>query len=450
MNTQVFNLQARTHQSATLTRWLASQPGAFDRAGIAPPGRLALSNLGLNLSSTDNDAMRSLFQPITSASGFAVTDYTAMTVSTVYACLSKLAGAILQLPVHQYRTDTQGNRERMSNTGLWWLLNEQPDDAWTAAAWKEWIVRCWALRGDQVTEILRSRAPAAAGAPIGLRPHHPDSVHMRRLGHRIAYDIADRATGEVRTLDQDDVLHFTGLGFDGVRSQSVVQWAARNSIGNALAAADFMGRTMGEGAMPQIALSYPNKMNADQAKMLRENFVATYTGTGARKIPLILTEGGDVKTLSISPADMQLMQARAFEKGEICEAMGVPPILIGNSEKTSSWGTGIEQITIGFVRFTIKPMLCRWEEELNRKLFRRAGQFVEFSLDALMRGDSKAEADAFRAALGGPGTGDGWMTVDDVRKLKNLPPLGGEYAKPYRAQRGTETLPAVPADGVPA
>jgi HK97 family phage portal protein len=369
-----------------------------------------------------------------------------MTVSTVYACLSKIAGAVLQLPMHQYRLDAQGDRERMAPTPLWWLLNEQPDDAWTAAAWKEWLVRCWGLRGDHVTEILRDGRASAGGAVKGLRPHHPDCVNMRRNGHRIAYDIWDRVTARSYTLDQDDVLHFTGFGFDGLRSQSVVQWAARGAISNALAAADFMGRTIGEGAMPQIALKYPNKVDTKLAKQVRDTFVSTYTGTGARKLPLILSEGASAEKLGISPVDLELLASRGFEKEDICQAFGVPPVLIGQHEKTSSWGTGVEQITLGFVRFTLAPMLCRWEEELNRKLFRRAGQFVEFNLDALLRGDSASQAAYFRAALGGPGTGDGWMSVDEVRKLKNQPALGGDAAQPFRAQRGTTpTNPGAPA-----
>ena len=217
-------------------------------------------------------------------------------------------------------------------------------------------------------------------------------------------------------------------------------------IRNALAAGDFMGRTMGEGAMPQIALSYPNKFGPDQAKLLRDNFVATYTGTGARKLPLVLEGGMDVKVLSIKPVDMELLAQRGFEKDDICEAIGVPGVLIGRNEKTTSWGTGVEQITLGFVRYRLKPLLCRWEEELNRKLFRRAGTFVEFNLDALMRGDSKAQAEYFRAAIGGPGTGDGWMSVDQVRTLQNMPPLGGEWDKPFRATRATTTpAPTPPA-----
>lgn len=435
----VFDLQAKPYRSSVLMAHLARTPGAIQRAG------LDIRNDSMMVSSSDAAGMAQLFQPLRTSSGFTVNDITAMTVSTVYACMSKIAGAILQLPVHQYRLDANGDRERMKPTPLWWMLNEQPDAAWTSASWKEWIVKCWGLRGDQVTEIIRSQSASAGGAPVALRPHHPDMVKVRRVSGRNRYDITDPETRTTYTRDQDDVLHFSGFGFDGLHSQSVVQWAARNAIGNALASSDYMGRTIGEGAMPQIALSFPQKLNPEQSRMLRNAFVATYTGTESRKVPLILTEGGTVAELSISPVDMQLIESRRFEKEDICQAFGVPPVMIGENEKTSSWGTGVEQITLGFVRFTLAPMLCRWEEELNRKLFRRAGQFVEFSLAALLRGDSKAQSEAFRAALGGPGTGDGWMSVDEVRKLTNQPALGGEFAEPFRAQRAS----AKPADPDP-
>ena len=137
---------------------------------------------------------------------------------------------------------------------------------------------------------------------------------------------------------------------------------------------------------------------------------------------------------------------RQFEREDICQAIGVPPVLIGDNSKTSSWGTGIEQITLGFVKFNIKPLLVRIEEELNRKLFSYSGQFVEFELDGLLRGDSKAQAEAFKAALGGPGAGDATMTVNEVRKLKNLPPDPDPLSSQlYKAQRGAAVTPPAPA-----
>lgn len=408
-------LAVRQHQSATLMAWLAGREGGLRRAGLA---RVSASGPTYSISSSED--MQALFGSINSAAGVPVNDTTAMQVSTVYACLSKLGGATTQLPIHQYRVNRIGDRERMEPTNLWWLLNESPSDAWTAASWKEWIMRCVGLRGDQITEIVRSQERV-----VGLRPLHPDCVKWQLDGGRLRYDAIDLETGRVYGLDQDDVLHFAGFGFNGVKSLSTIQYAARQAIGNSTAAADFTGRTLGEGAMPLIAITYPAKMDPPQQKMLRDSFVATYGGSQGRKLPLVLTEGATLKELSLTPVDIELMKLRAFEKADICEAFGVPPIIIGNSEKNSAWGTGIEQVILGFVRFTIKPHLVRWEEELNRKLFRRAGQFVEFELDGLLRGDAKSQADSFRAALGGPGTGDGYMSVNEVRKVKNMPPRPG-------------------------
>ena len=431
MNT--FNLEATRYTSRVLAGWAQSRPGALQRMAT-------VSNAMVTAVSSDNEAMNALFNPLSSASGFAVTDKTAMAVSTVYACLSKLAGAVLQLPVDHYRYDKKGDRTRVDNAPLWWLLNEQPHAMWTSASWKEWIVRCVYLRGDQHTEIVRG-SDNMGGLIKGFIPHHPDLVVSRMVAdgrsYRVVYDVVDPIRGNVRTIDQDDMLHFSGFGFDGLRSISAIKHVAQQSIGNSLAAADFSGRTIGEGAMPQVALEFVGKMNPEQAKQLRDSFVATYTGTGARKLPLVLTEGGKATVLNISPVDLQLIQSRQFDREDICQALGVPPVIIGDNNKTSSWGTGIEQITLGFVKFTIKPNLCRWQEELNRKLFRNAGQFVEFGLDGLLSGDSAAENASFRAALGGPGTGDGYMTVNEIRRKKNMPRIdGGDEL--YRAQDGTE------------
>ncbi len=418
------------HQSRVLTEW--NQRRAAER--VALQNATALSS--------DAEAMQALFQPINTPSGFAVTDSSAVLVSTVFACMSKLAGAITQLPVRQFRVSLSGEREPMPPTPIWWLLNEQTADAWTSASWKEWIIRCIAMRGDQFTQILRSGRQGDGGTVTGFRPLHPDWVSVRRKGDRLVYAVQDPENETAYGLDQDDMLHFTGFAFNGTRSLSWVQTAARMAIGNALAAADYSGRTVGEGAMPKIALTYPNKLSPDQAGVLRSSFVSTYSGPGSQKLPLLLTEGGTAKELSFSPVDMELIAQRQFEREDICQASGVPPILIGDNSKASSWGTGIEQIKLGFVNFTITPLLVRIEEELNRKLFRRAGTFVEFDLAGLLRGDSKAQSESFRAALGGPGSGDGWMSVNEIRRIQNLPALPGEENdKPFRAQRGTVATP---------
>ena len=414
---RTFDLTANARPSRVLGEWVRGDAGRARRVGELMRAAAGVQD---SVSLSDSNGMRELLQPVYGPAGYPVTEHTAMLVSTVFACLTRIAGAVTQLPVQQYRGVRNANRDLQEPNPLWWMLNESPvpGGQWTAASWKEWIVRCVHLRGDQHTEILRG----AGGSIVGLKPHHPDCSRVTlRTDGTVRYDFQDPATGKIYGREADDVLHFTGFGFDGLRSLSVIQYAARNAVGNSLAGADFVGRTLGEGAMPKIALKYPNNLSKEQKADLREAFVATYGGPANNKLPLVLTGGADVKELSIKPVDLELLASRLFEKHDICQAMGVPPILIGESEKTSSWGTGIEQIMLGFVKLTVTPHLKRWEEEMNRKLYRRAGVFLEFDLDGLLRGDGKAQAEFFRAALGGPGTGDGWMSINEVRRMKNQP-----------------------------
>jgi len=98
--------------------------------------------------------------------------------------------------------------------------------------------------------------------------------------------------------------------------------------------------------------------------------------------------------------------------------------MIGETTKASSFGSGIEQMSIGFVKHTLGPHLKRFRDELNRKLFLTSRFFVEHNVDGLMAGDSKAQGEYFGKALGGPGT-QGWMTINEVRRMKNLPPVEG-------------------------
>jgi phage portal protein BeeE len=106
--------------------------------------------------------------------------------------------------------------------------------------------------------------------------------------------------------------------------------------------------------------------------------------------------------------------------------------MVGETSASTSWGSGLEAMGRGFVTYTLNPHLVRFEQELNRKLFRTARYFVEFDRGALIAGDTKAQADEDKSALGGPGAGPGYMSVDEIRRRRNLPPTGDpKHAKPY-------------------
>jgi HK97 family phage portal protein len=387
-----------------------------------------------------------------SQSGTTVTATTAMRVSAVAACVAKISGAIVNMPIHEYRLDGGDIPARLPRSDLWYKLNEQPSDQYTAASWWEGVSMAQLLRGDAYTLIRRSLngsfrefLPLPWGCVSPIRD--PNNGGVR-------YYVNLPSHGISTWFDPADILHFPGLGFDDatMRSMSVIQYGARNAIGNALAMDEYSGKFFEGGAHPSIILSSANKMNSEQIKDLQDAFVRKYAGlTNAHKLPLVLTEGITAKELSLSAEDAQLLEARKFQVLDVARAFGVPGFMINESTGATSWGSGIESIGRAFVQYTLNTWLRKIEQELNRKLYpRNSGRFLEFYRDALYEGDIKAQGDYFRSALGGPGSGDAHMTVNEVRRIKRLPPIeGGDVL--YRAPRdGTKPAANSNQESTPA
>lgn len=366
---------------------------------------------------TGSSATNLLAGPIAS-SGFAVNEQTSMRVSAVYACTRLISGAIAGLPLPIYER-TEDGRKRVENNPLWFLLNEQPYPTFTAASAWEYMAKCSLLNGDAFKQILRDRL----GNITGLKPLVPRTVDVETVAGRLRYYVQP-SDGKPYGLDQDDMLHFPGYGFDGERSMSVIQYSAYQSIGIALAADNLSGKFYANGASPKHLFETEKAMSADKIDELRKIYDEKYAGPANAGRPMVLTEGMTVKDLSINPADAELLESRKYQVIDIARAFGVPPHMIGAQDTTSSWGTGLEQMVLAFIKFSLQPHLVRYQQELNRKLFRTSKYFVEFNLDGLMKGDSKAEGDYLRQMLGGS-QGPGWATTNEVRRIKNLPPIEG-------------------------
>ena len=373
---------------------------------------------------TYSQSVMEAFGVLPGAAGINVTPISAMRVAAVFACVQKIAGAISTLPLDVFKTDGE-TPTKLARDDLWYMLNEQPTGQYTAASHWEGVSVNQLLRGDSYTWIRRSDnnvireflpLPWGSVSPI----QQPDgSVRYYATHPRIN-----------RWLSPDELFHFPGFGFDGLKSMSVISYAARNAVGNALAMDEYSGKFFANGSHPSIILKASGKMTDTQVTALQAGYINKYSGLdNAHRLPLVLTEGLDAKEISLSAEDSQLLESRKFQVIDIARAFGVPPHMIGETSASTSWGSGIESMSRGFVTYTLQPHLKRIEQELNRKLFPRdTGRFVRFDREALIEGDSAAQAAYNRAALGGPGTGMGWMSVDEIRKSKGLAPRGGASA----------------------
>jgi HK97 family phage portal protein len=379
-------------------------------------------------------------------SGTTVSATSAMRVSAVAACVAKIAGAIVSMPVHEYSLDGGEIPARMPRSDLWYLLNEQPSPQYTAASMWEGVSMAQLLRGDAFA-LLRWRMNGTIREILPL-PWGCVSP-IRTPGEGVRYYVNMPSHGISTWFDPSDILHFPGLGFDDttMRSMSVIQFGARTAIGNALAMDEYSGKFFEGGAHPSIILQAAARMNEQQITQLQTAFAHRYAGlANAHRLPLVLTEGITAKELSLSAEDAQLLEARKFQVMDIARAFGVPGFMINESTGSTSWGTGLETNGRAFVQYTLQTWLKKIEQELNRKLYpRNNGRFLEFHREALYETDIKAQGEFFRSALGGPGAGDGYMSVDEVRRRLRMPPVDGG-SEIYRAPRDTGAQESQPTN----
>lgn len=353
-----------------------------------------------------------------SSAGKVINEHTAMCVSAVYACVRLIGGAIAGLPLPIYRRTPQG-RERIDHD-VWWLLNEQPITRLSSAVFWEYLSTSLLLHGDAFARIIRKpKSPDIAG----FEPIHPLCVSVIRYEDRLQY-LVQQFGMPPTVYDQDDMLHVPGIVFDGLRGMSPLRYALKTSVGIALAADEYSASFFSNGARPDFAIKSQGKFTEEQADLLRKTWHDRYGGSSKAHLPAVLSGGLEVQELTMTSEDAQLIATRQFQVEDIARAYGVPPHMLGHTDKSTSWGTGIESMSIGFVKYTLRPYLTKIEKEINRKCFITSRFFAEFNVDGLMEGDSTAQSAYFAKALGGPGS-QGWMTVNEIRRLKNLPPLPG-------------------------
>lgn len=345
-----------------------------------------------------------------SAAGVSVNERTAMQSSAVFACVSLNAGMVASLPLKIYADEKDGSRNVAKSHPLYYLLHDEPNECMTSYTWRELVMVNCQLGGNHYSLIERN----GAGRPVGFTPIEPSLVKPRKSGWRIVYEVTT-ASGMI-LVDQEDMLHFPGLGFDGVEGLSVIQTVGRNPVGTALALERFVGALHQNSARPSGVLEVPSRISAEGLAKLKAEFSGLYSGPGAAGKTMFIDQGTKWTPMAITPSDMETLDSRRFQTVDICRIFGVPPHMIGETDKATSWGTGIEQMTLGYLRFGLEKWLQRIEHELQRKLFANTRFYAEFDRDAVIAMDAKAQAEVMASNIQ-----YGIMTPNEARRKMNRP-----------------------------
>lgn len=349
--------------------------------------------------------------------GVSVSEWTAITLPAVYACVSIIADNLAQLPLNVYRSLPGGGREIVPDHPLQAILHDQPNDDMSSFVFRQSVSHHALLWGNGYAEIERNRR----GDALALWPLYPDRTRAKKTdGNPLRYE--SRVNGRFVSLPAEDVMHIPALGFDGYTGYSPVA-VARQAVGMGLAMEKFGAKFFANDSKSGGFLMHPGKLGDAGVKNVADGFNKQGGPDNAFKVK-VLEEGMKFISTTIPPDDAQFLSSREFQVAEIARIYRVPLVLLQAMEKSTSWGSGIEQMMIGFVVWTIQPWIVRWEQELNRKLLstddRASGLFVKFNLNALLRGDMKARGQFYRDLYG-----LGAINPNEVRALEDMNPYEG-------------------------
>ncbi len=348
-----------------------------------------------------------------------VTRESAMKLTAVFGCVSLLAGTIGTMPVRVVRKGENGGSEEHSGHDVNWLVRHEPHEDYTPEVFFEGIGVLAFLDGNGAAEIVRNRR----GDALGLRPILEGTVKpFERKGGRLAYRISEN--GDTYGRDKDDILHFRGSAtMSRFEALSPLKCFGR-TIGIGLDADEYARLFYKQGGTPSGYITYEGKVDENMADEVRQYWMRKMAGVQNSHLPAVLAEGGKFVSLMQDPETAQLMQSRSFQVSDVARAFGVPPHLIGETEKSTSWGTGINAQTAQFYILGLRKHVKRFEGELTRKLLtrkeREGGMEIKFNLDTLLRADLAARYDAHKIALGGT-QHPGWRTVNETREMDGLP-----------------------------
>jgi HK97 family phage portal protein len=389
------------------------------------------------------------------SSGEHVTWDSAMAVSVIFRCVSLLGGTVAGLPLVTFRrtADAAGKTvtERAYDRPEYSLLHDapmpDPNQRMTSFIWRETAMSHLLLWGNTYSEILRDPYLGL----IGLKLLPPHRVTPRVVNGQRQYDYR-QPTGELLTLTPREVFHVPGLGYDGFVGYSVLR-LMREDIGLYRAAHSFGSNLYRNSARPAVILQHPKALSEAAQQRLAAQMDRLRGSANSGKT-IVLEEDLKFETLGMSAEDAQFAATRQFQVGELSRWFGAPPHMVGDVSGSTSWGTGIAEQSMGFLRFNVDNWLNRFEQEFKLQLFAGYPDLrAEFVRAALLQLDTLKQFQAYRLAAGDAP----WMSRNEVRGHENLNPIDGldEIVLPVNQSPVAPTpdpgsVPAVPFAEVPA
>lgn len=348
--------------------------------------------------------------------GTSVTSDSAFKVNAIYSAISLIADTISTLPLDAYiRID--GERRAFRPRPAW---VQKPDvDLISKEPFYNAVIVSMLLDGNAFIRVYRD----SAGKPLNLVVLNPQDVSVTRNGiGRVMY----RLESHDELLSSEQILHVIDVLKPGhIRGVSRVD-ALKDNWGLAIALESFAARYFGQGVTMAGHIEFPGNLTPEQAKDLSDAFSSRHGGFRKAHKVGVLSGGAKFVGDQVDNDAAQFIDSRRMAVEDVARAFNIPPHLLG-LPGTNTYSS-VEQNNIAFVTHTLRPIIQKLEGAFSTLLSAETGgenAFVKFTIDGLLRGDANSRFAAYSNGLQ-----SGWLKVNDVRRLEDLPPVeGGEVSR---------------------
>lgn len=384
--------------------------------------------LAYDISISDPAGMAALLQSgVFGLGGYGT--YEALKFTAFYRGCALIAGTIASLPLKTYKTDPDGDGEKIPSTSF---LDTKPSGPYglTPFAWKELIAFNVVSQG----ECGLLPVYTAGSQLIGLLPIPRSQYTVKTIGATRHYRV-DMGNGHFEDHTDEDFIQIVGLSLDGVRGispislfQRGIQLSAAQEIASMRQATSGM-KVAGlispkdEDISPEDAQAIQMDVNS---KMLGPDKAGAMIMTNKR---LMFTKWDQTND------EAQFLELRRYAREEAALMLGLPIYMLEPSKQTS-WGTGIAEQNIGLQRFTFMPVTSRIQEAISA-FINPSTKYVEWEYKGLLKGTPEVETRLILQQLD-----SGIMSEEEARDLLGLGPK--ESGDHFR-----EPVPASPAGKIP-
>ncbi len=364
------------------------------------------------------------------AAGVAVTPQSAMRIGAVFAAVRLIAETIASLPLEIVNTAPGAGREPLRRAGQEYLWR-RPNPVHTPQTFWELLIGHALLTGNAyILKVFDGLGRVTELWPLDPAQVRPFWAAPGVKGYAV--------NGE--ELPAAHVCHIMAFSRDGLAGLSVVG-QARETMGLALAAEQAQANFYGQGSQVTGVLTTEQELSDDQSERIARRWQKRHAGARNAHLPAVLGNGAKWQNVGIPPADAQYLDTRKFTVTEIARIFRIPPHLIGDVERSTSWGTGIEEQNQQFLTYTFLPWLRRFEQAITHDLLPVKDHEARFQTRHLLRAKLKERYQAYQIGITA-----GWLSKNDVRRMEEMDPIpdGDDYlTTPVGA------APAAPPDDDP-